>query len=239
MRRDHRPYYIKKLCRKIEKGYVQHFLRPQFDRLGRGFTFMKPWHVEAFGPGIELGDYATVIAAPDRKVRLSVWPAFGESGFIRIGDYCLICPGVRIGAAAGITIGDNTMIASGAYITDADWHGLYDRTAIGPTETVTIGKNVWIGDRATVCKGVAIGDNSVIGTGAVVTRDIPPDTVVAGNPARVVKQLDPSQPFVTRSQWLADPSRLSREFDRMDREMLRENTFFHWLRHLFFPAGGD
>ena len=56
---------------------------------------MKPWHVEIFGPRIEIRRYATVIAAPDRKVRFSVWSDRPDRGRIRIGSYVLISPGVR------------------------------------------------------------------------------------------------------------------------------------------------
>jgi maltose O-acetyltransferase len=52
-----------------------------------------------------------------------------------------------------------------------------------------IGNNVWIGGGAIINPGITIGDNSVIGSGSVVTRDVPPNVVVAGNPARVLKQL--------------------------------------------------
>lgn len=52
---------------------------------------------------------------------------------------------------------------------------------------VSIGNNVWIGDRATILGGVAVGDGAIIGAGAVVTRDVPPNAVVAGNPARVLR----------------------------------------------------
>ncbi len=60
---------------------------------GRDATFMKPWHVEIFGGPISLGDYATVIATPDRKVRLTVWSDLRERGRIDIGNYCLISRG--------------------------------------------------------------------------------------------------------------------------------------------------
>jgi hypothetical protein len=113
-----------------------------------------------------------------------------------------------------ITIGDSCMMAHGAYITDADWHGLYDRSdsavAVAP---VRLGNNVWIGDSAIVCKGVTIGDHSVVGAGSVVTRDVPPYTVVAGNPASFVKELDPALPMKTRGDWMADPRGLRRVRD--------------------------
>lgn len=239
MIRDHRPYAVKRFYRRLEAWYARRRLRPQFEALGRGGTFFKPWHVELFGPRISLGDYATVIAAPDRRVRLCVWPAEADAGEIRIGRYALICPGARIGAAAGVFIADNCMIASGAYITDSDWHGLYDRVSTGAAAPVTIAENVWIGDRAMVCKGVSIGRNSVVGAGAVVTRDVPENAVAAGNPAGVVKRLDADRPMAPRDRWFADPVGLARELDQWDRDVLQGNTAGHWLRHLLFPRRGD
>ena len=236
---DHRPYVIKKAYLRFQKFYTRHFLRPQMARLGRGFTFMRPWHVELFGGPITMGRYATVIATPDKKIRLSVWPAEPGKGHITIGDYCLLSPGVRISSAAGITIADNCMIASGAYITDADWHGIYDRVSFGRAEAVTIGPNAWIGDSAIVCKGVSIGANSIVGAGAVVVDAVPANCVAAGNPARIVKQLDPAQTFTTRAAFYADPVKLARDFMAWEQAVLAGNTLFGWLRHLLFPARGD
>ncbi len=240
MRRDHRPYVIKKAYLQFQRLYVRRYLRPQLAHLGRGAVFMKPWHVELFGGPIAIGDCATVIATPDRRVRLSIWPAVDACEGIRIGRYCLICPGVRIGCAARVIIGNNTMLASGVYITDADWHGVYDRMDMGETAPVTIGENDWIGDGSIVCKGISIGDNSVIGAGAVVVKDVPANVVAAGNPARVVKHLEAERRFTTREDWYTQSQgSLARDFDALDRLMLRPNTFRHWLRHLVFPSPRD
>jgi len=239
VRKDHRPYALKRLDLRFQKFYTRHFLSPQFDHLGRGAHFLKPWHVEVFGPRIEIGRYATVIAAPDKKVRFSVWPDRPGRGSIRIGSYALICPGVRMGSSRSITIGDNCMFASGAYITDADWHGIYNRASQGISAPVVIQDNAWIGDQAIICKGVTVGENSIVGAGAVVTRNVPPNTIAAGNPAKVVRHLDPGEAIVTRSEWLSDPAKISRDFDRIDRGMLQGNTFLHWLRHLAFPGKDD
>ena len=147
---------------------------------------------------------------------------------------------MRISASDSIEIGDNCMFASGAYITDSDWHGIYDRIERNAEPApIRIGNNVWIGDRATVLKGVTIGDNSIVGAGAVVARDVPANVVVAGNPARIVKELDPNGPFVTRADFYRDPTSMFAESDRLDREFLAGNTFFGWLRALFFPTTRD
>lgn len=240
MIKDHRPYYLKKAHLKLRELYVRHFLAPQFTRLGKGFTFMQPRHVVLFGAPIELGDYANVIATADHKVRLTVWSDRKDRGSIRIGNYCLICPGVRISSAYEITIGDNCMLAANVYITDSDWHDIYDRIAvIGKTAPVKIDQNVWVGDGVVVCKGVTIGENSVIGAGSIVVDSIPPNTVAAGNPARPVKRLDPDIPITTRADWFRDPAGLARRIDEIDRDMLRGNTLLGWLRSVLFPARGD
>jgi acetyltransferase-like isoleucine patch superfamily enzyme len=239
VRKDHRPYGVKKAWLKFQKYYTSHFIEPQLDALGKGFAFMRPWHVEIFGGPISIGNCATVIATPDKKVRLSVWPEKADSGFIRIGDYSLICPGVRVSSAIGIMIEDNCMLANGVYITDADWHGIYDRVSWGRAEPVHLAKNVWIGDSAIVCKGVSIGENSIVGAGAIVVEAVPPNCIVVGNPARVVKHLDPDETFTTRAQWFGDSTSLAREFIRWEQAVLQGNTIFGWLRHLLFPCQGD
>jgi hypothetical protein len=131
-------------------------------------------------------------------------------------------------------------MANGVYITDSDWHGLYDRTrrdtAVRP---VTISDNAWLGDHSTVLKGVSIGTNSVVAAKAVVTQDVPPNVVVAGNPAMIVKQLDPERGFVTRADYFADPETLVRYIDAIEREVLSSNGFFNWLRTLVWPNDRD
>lgn len=92
---------------------------------------------------------------------------------------------------ANVTIGDNVCIGPNVSIytachpLDADLRDTWVEWA----EPVTIGNSVWIGGGATILPGISIGDRSVVGAGSVVTRDVPPGVVVAGNPARVVKQL--------------------------------------------------
>jgi acetyltransferase-like isoleucine patch superfamily enzyme len=239
MRKDHRPYWLKHAWLRFQAAYARRRVRPHLDHLGPGATFMRPWHVEIFGPRIRLGDHATIIAAPDGRVRLSVWSTRADQGAITIGHSALICPGVRIHSAARVTVGDDCMFASGVYVTDADWHGVYDRLSMGPADPVTIENNVWLGDGAVVCKGVTIGSNSIVGAGAVVVRDVPANAVAAGNPAQVVKRLDPGGPFVHRSSWFTDPGALQEGLAAFDRAALRGNTFTGWLRHVVNPRRGD
>lgn len=235
MRKDHRPFIVKKAYLRYQKFYTRRYIRPQLDHLGKGFVFMKPWCVEIFGPSVCIGDYATVIASPDKRVRLSVWTEDTSRGYIRIGDYCLICPGVRLSSTLGIHVGNSVMMASGVYITDSDWHGIYDRTAKGEMAMVRVEDNVWLGDSAIICKGVTIGKNTIVGAGAVVRRDVPENVIVAGNPARVIRELDPDKSFTPRANWFQNPKALARDFEQLDREQLMGNTFSHWLRYILSP----
>jgi acetyltransferase-like isoleucine patch superfamily enzyme len=195
--------------------------------------------VEIFGAPIEIGNFVNVVASSDRRVRLAVWAEEKDKGRICIGDCALICAGVRIGSAHAIQIGDNCMIASGVYITDSDWHDIYNRITIGKTAPITIENNVWIGDSAIICKGVTIGQNSIVGAGAVVVESIPANCIAAGNPAKVMKQLDSEAAFTTRAQFFADPKTLFQGFDQADRVLLRDNSLRHWLRYLLFPSKED
>ncbi|MEZ5560332.1 MAG: acyltransferase [Pseudomonadales bacterium] len=240
MRTDHRPYWAKRWHRAMERAYLQHFVAPQLDAMGDHCKVMKPWHLKIHGPNIRFGRCVHVIAGSDRKVRLTTWRHAAGEGRIDVGDYCLLCPGVRLDSAVHIEVGSNSMIAAGAYLTDADWHDLYDRTEIiGRHGKVTLGDNVWIGDGAIVCKGVTVGANSIVGAGSVVTRDIPDNVIAAGNPAAVIRPLGAEHPLRRREALLSDPERLDAEMDRLDRYLHGGNTAFDWLRTLARPTRRD
>lgn len=241
MRKDHRPYFIKKAYLKFQEFYVNHYLRPQLESLGRGFTIMRPWHVRIFGSPIVLGDYANVVAASEKKVRLTVWSEIAGMGRITIGNYCLICPGTRISSGHEIVIGNSCMVASNAYITDSDWHDTYNRVQpFGKMAPVRLEQNVWIGDSVIVCKGVTIGENSIIGAGAIVVNNVPPNTIAAGNPAKVVKELDPQAQLTTRAQYYESLAEFSTDFlNQKDKDRLSDNTTLSWIRSILAPQKGD
>lgn len=237
---DHRPYYIKHAYRYFEDFYSSHFLAPQLANLGGGFHFMKPWNIEIHGSHISIGDNAHIVTARDRRVCLSTWTHKQHQGHINIGNQCLLCPGVRLESASEIRIGDNCMIAAGAYLSDADWHDFYDRTqAVGKTSPIILHDNVWIGAGATIIKGVSIGKNSIVQASSVVVADIPENSIAAGNPARVVKQLDLDVPMTTRADLFENPSAYAKYLDQIDRYLLRENSLTDWLRILIIPKKGD
>lgn len=237
---DHRPFYVKRLNLWYESFYTRYFVAPQLEALGENSMFMRPWYISIYGAHIRFGRNAHIVTARDRTVSLSTWAFEEHQGHIDIGDNCLLCPGVRLDSASAIEIGDNCMLAAGSYITDADWHDIYDRTrAVGATEPVKLEQNVWIGDGAIVCKGVTIGENSVIGAGSVVVNDVPANTIAAGNPARVVKALDEEKELVTRGHLFRDPFALSKSIVDLDRYVLNKNSWYHWLRVKINPRKGD
>jgi acetyltransferase-like isoleucine patch superfamily enzyme len=152
------------------------------------------WNISVYGPNIELNGRVRMFAADGSKIYFAAMKRGEHEGEIKIGDNVLVMSGVRISSASSIIIGDHCMLANYCYIMDADWHDIYDRMKpVGKTAPVRLEKNVWIGDSAIICKGVTIGENSIVGAGSVVTRDIPPNVIVAGNPAEIVREIDPEK----------------------------------------------
>jgi carbonic anhydrase/acetyltransferase-like protein (isoleucine patch superfamily) len=96
-----------------------------------------------------------------------------------------------------------------------------------------------MGDSAIIGKGVTIGDNAIIGAGSIVVKNIPANAIAAGNPATVIKHLDPDKSLKTRTQWLSDPAKLARDFEIIDRKLMKGNTLAGWFRSLLFPRRGD
>jgi maltose O-acetyltransferase len=111
----------------------------------------------------------------------------GERAFINGACVFLDC--------AAITIGDDFQCGPGVQLLTPE-HPLdaaQRRAGVEWARPITIGNDVWIGGGAIVLAGVTIGDRVVVGAGSVVTRDVPSDVVVVGNPARVVRRLEPSE----------------------------------------------
>ncbi len=113
-----------------------------------------------------------------RKHGLVHGERFGINPDVRITDPCVVTIGDDVG------IGTNTELIGH----DASHKRFIDHTRVG---RITIGNNVFIGHSVIILPGVTIGDETIIAAGAVVTRDVPPHTIVAGNPAKVIRELTP------------------------------------------------
>ncbi len=144
--------------------------------------------LEAFREGrLEVGEHS--VFEPN------VWLTAPDEARIRIGSQTYLNIAVMVASVALVEIGDHCMFANGCFITDGNhrfedpvrpvpWQGF---TTKGP---VRIGDNVWCGANVVITSGVTLGHRSVIGANSVVTRDIPPYSIAAGSPAKVLRPIE-------------------------------------------------
>ncbi len=144
--------------------------------------------LEAFREGrLEIG--------PQTLLEPGVWLTAPGQARIRIGSGTFLNLGVMVAAVELVEIGDHCMFANGCFITDGShrfddpdqpvpWQGF---TTKGPTR---IGDNVWCGAGVVVTSGVTIGERSVIGANSVVVADLPPFSIAAGAPAKVLRTIE-------------------------------------------------
>lgn len=247
MRKEHKPLFLLKLLGRINRFYIERYIRPQFDSLGIQPAIAKPRSLQVFGHNIHAGDYLHLISSTTQPVRFTTWSGRNQQGRIDIGDYCLIAPGVSINSATSIKLGKNCMLAADVSIADSDWHGVYNRVRPFRCDgEVILEDNVWIGLRSIIGKGVTIGENSIVGAGSVVTKSIPANCIAAGNPAKVVKQLNPNKRMVTREYLFNPEVRLgkhtrdySHNQQQLDEFMFAKNTIGSWLRASLTPTDQD
>lgn len=126
--------------------------------------------------------------------RLIIWSfldrvSFFGQGKLGIGNNCFINNGVIIECRNRIEIGNDVKIGYRVLINDTNNHSVDGKEPV-KNDPIKIGNNVWIASNSTILSGVTVGNNSVIAAGAVVTKDVPPNTVVAGVPARVVRNFE-------------------------------------------------
>jgi acetyltransferase-like isoleucine patch superfamily enzyme len=118
--------------------------------------------------------------------KISVCGSSRKKASLVIGDLVSIGNRTEIHAGDRITIGSKTIISWDCCIMDRDYHKINsDEERTSPVE---IGERVWIGCKSTIIKGVKIGDGAVVAACSVVTKDVPAHALVAGNPARVIKE---------------------------------------------------
>jgi acetyltransferase-like isoleucine patch superfamily enzyme len=143
------------------------------------------------GP-VELRIRGVAVVGKHFKGRAVTWRsriAVGPDGILRIGDDFRMNDGVSIQVWHEVTIGSNVMMAPFSSIIDDHCHWI-EPDSVTYERPVVIGDNVWLGNNAIVLPGVTIGSGSVIAANSVVSRDIPPNSLAAGAPAKVVRTLD-------------------------------------------------
>lgn len=140
----------------------------------------------------------------DQGVALFGWLIIEGSGKIYIGKHTNIASRSIIRSRSSVHIGNYVMISSDVYIQDNNSHSIYpeerrsdlfaedlsiSQKYAPASKSIVIGNDVWIGRKAMIMKGVHIGNGSVVAAGSVVSKDVPARTIVAGNPARIVKRI--------------------------------------------------
>lgn len=165
----------------------------QFKKFGDGCSIGQPLSIK--NPAyIEIGEKSYFLA----NARLDCWTSYeGEKLFplFKVGQRCSFGFNFSAMCSSELTIDNDVMVGSYVLVTTLN-HGInpenersYQRQPL-KSAPVHIFQGVWIGDKVTVLPGVNIGECSVIGANSVVTKDVPPYCIAAGNPARVIKKWD-------------------------------------------------
>jgi acetyltransferase-like isoleucine patch superfamily enzyme len=196
---------ISKIKNKILKYLFSHFeqfeqnkklaLISKFKQVGKNFQIGKDFSIH--NPNyMEFGANFSAL----QRFRIEAWDHFQGQKFtprIKIGDNVIFNTDIHIGCINYIEIGDNCLFASRIYITDHQ-HGdtsegmieiIPSQRPLVSKGAVVIEKNVWVGEGVVIMPGVTIGENSIIGANSVVTKSVPKNTVYAGIPAKLIKQL--------------------------------------------------
>lgn len=112
-----------------------------------------------------------------------------DNGQIEIGDHTFINYGSSIAARSSVKIGSRCHLGHYTFIMDNDQHDVVRHWELPSSAPVIIEDDVWIGSKVVILPGIRIGHQAVIGAGSIVTKDVPPLSVAAGNPARVIRFL--------------------------------------------------
>lgn len=186
------PQKVVEKMKAVRTHFYTGRVKARFYSFGEGSTIAHKMLIEQGCDLISIGKHSAI----GKNAMLTAWNKNGQGQWplIDIGDDCHIGAFVHITALNGIKIGNNLLTGTNVLITD-NAHGMSDKESMRmpPFERiivskgkVTIGDNVWIGNNVCIMPGVNIGDGAIIGANSVVTKDVPPLSVVAGTPARIL-----------------------------------------------------
>ena len=173
---------------------------------------MRFWReVDRIGPDIPLTHWRLHFPSLMQRMCINKFQYFASGAEFRAGAYAIVCSKISIGkqvvirpntmlfadpreGGEGIVIEDGAMIGSGVHIyTQNHRYESSEKPIIDqghmPSEEVKLCRGCWIGANAIILPGVVVGENAVVGAGSIVTRNVPPGAIVAGNPARPIKQI--------------------------------------------------
>jgi maltose O-acetyltransferase len=163
-----------------------HILNAQLSLRGRART---PFSVRLRGR-VQLSGGGEVVLGEGVSLNGTVVPVelvTYTSGRIEIGNHTFVNYGSSIAARASVKIGSHCLLGHYTFVMDNDQHDVVKHSVLPQSDPVIIEDHVWIGSKVVVLPGVRIGTRAVIGAGSIVTKDIPPRCVAAGNPARVLR----------------------------------------------------
>lgn len=169
-------------------------------RIGAGVKLKNPQYI-SLGNNVQIGDGSTLIARGEGGIELSDGVRIQErvyldterpEGYIRVGKSVYIGTGTTLFGHMGLEIGDHSLLAQNITITP--YSHIFedpDRNIIeqgGHSRKVTIGRDCYLGMEVCVVYSADIGDGSVVGSGSVVVKSLPPMSVAVGNPARIIRR---------------------------------------------------
>jgi maltose O-acetyltransferase len=165
-----------------------HIMNAQFRFLGKAkapFSVRLRGRVQLWGSGEIVINEGVSLNGTVVPVELITY----DSGRIEVGKHTFINYGSSIAARDSVTIGSHCHLGHYVFVMDNNQHDVIRHNELPPSKPVIIEDNVWVGSKVVILPGVRIGTRAVIGAGSIVTKDIPPRCVAAGNPARVLRHL--------------------------------------------------
>lgn len=188
---------LRKVLKYLREYLITKNIKKKITLLGSNYCFSNLSYID-ISDGSNRSD---IILGDHVKMRGTL--ASQNRGKIHIGNYVRFGEHSMIGSVLSVSIGNYTAIADWVVIMDNNNHPInpedrliwskypnsneYNKWRYSDAKPIYIGENVWIGSRARINKGVSIGDNSIIASNSVVTKDVPANSIAAGNPARIVR----------------------------------------------------
>ena len=152
-------------------------------------------HIDRGGHGLLIRDHVEIVKRDGAGQRLEIGRDVylaercrlvfeGADGHISIGDRCYLNARCEVRSRQLVRIGADSILAFDVLVMDTNHHNIEGIETTSPT---LIGDHVWIGAKAIVLSGVTVGDGAVVAAGSIVTRDVPAEALVGGNPARLIR----------------------------------------------------